>query len=135
VRSPLGCPESQVSALHQCACSTGGNAASIVVAVLGSGNATYQLRRNEFAIANKVKFNLSLVATSILDNRFELVLERKCRQPRLGLVNQADRQEPHRQRQLGAVEQALRGQRSFAPTDGVVNQYGIALTNHVSASP
>jgi len=43
----------------------------------------------------------------------ELAFERQGRQPRLGLADQVDRQEPQPQRQLGVLHQAARGQRGL----------------------
>jgi hypothetical protein len=43
-----------------------------------------------------------------------MTLEFKGRQPSLGLVDQVDRQEPARQRQLGVAEECSRSQRCLA---------------------
>ena len=60
-----------------------------------------------------------------------LPLERQRRQPCLGLAEQVDRQEPRLQWQLGAGEQAARGQRGLVAAAVALEQLARPVAHHV----
>jgi hypothetical protein len=59
----------------------------------------------------------------------ELALERQGRQPRLGLAEQVDHQEPCAQRQLGVLKQAAHGQRCLVTAGLALEQLTSAVAN------
>ena len=61
----------------------------------------------------------------------DLAFERQRRQTRLGQADEIDRQKPDRQRQLGAVEQAARGEESLMPAGVALEQLARTVPDHI----